>query len=87
MWSGKKVADEIFGTESGLGKEISLNGIYYKVVGIAGQTSEISMGAELDESVIIPYNSMRANYNLGTKVGMFMMTLKSGYAPVIMKIP
>ena len=78
---GKKVADEIFGTESGLGKEISLNGIYYKVVGIAGQTSEISMGAELDESVIIPYNSMRANYNLGTKVGMFMMTLKSGYAP------
>ena len=45
------------------------------------------MGAELDESVIIPYNSMRANYNLGTKVGMFMMTLKSGYAPVIMKIP
>ncbi len=78
---GKKVADEIFGTESGLGKEISLNGIYYKVVGIAGQTSEISMGAELDESVIIPYNSMRANYKLGTKVGMFMMTLKSGYAP------
>ncbi|MDE6823852.1 MAG: ABC transporter permease [Duncaniella sp.] len=78
---GKKAADELFGNESGIGKEISLNGIYYKVVGIAGQTSEIRMGAELDESVIIPYNSMRANYNLGTKVGMFMMTLKSGYAP------
>lgn len=78
---GKKAADELFGGVSGIGKEISLNGIYYKVVGIAGQTSEISMGAELDESVIIPYNSMRANYNLGNKVGMFMMTLKSGYAP------
>lgn len=78
---GKKAADELFGKESGIGKEISLNGIYYKVVGIAGQTSEIRMGAELDESIIIPYNSMRANYNLGTKVGMFMMTFKSGYAP------
>ncbi|MCM1075887.1 MAG: ABC transporter permease [Bacteroides sp.] len=78
---GKKAADELFGNESGIGKEISLNGIYYKVVGIAGQTSEISMGAELDESIIIPYNSMRANYNLGKKIGMFMMTLKSGYAP------
>ncbi|WP_303036482.1 ABC transporter permease, partial [Duncaniella muris] len=54
---------------------------YYKVVGIAGQTSEIRMGAELDESVIIPYNSMRANYNLGNDVGMFMMTLRSGYLP------
>lgn len=78
---GKKAADELFGNESGIGKDISLNGIYYKVVGIAGQTSEIRMGAELDESVIIPYNSMRANYNLGNDVGMFMMTLKSGYAP------
>lgn len=78
---GKKVADELFGAESGLGKDISLNGIYYKVVGIAGQTSEISIGAQLDESVIIPLSSMRANYNLGTKVGMFMMTLKNGYAP------
>lgn len=78
---GKKVADELFGTESGIGKSIALNGIYYKVVGIAGQTSEIRLGAELDESVIIPYNSMRANYNLGNDVGMFMMTLRSGYAP------
>lgn len=78
---GKKAADELFGTESGIGKEISLNGIYYKVVGIAGQTSEIRMGAELDESVIIPYNSMRLNYNLGNKVQMFMMTLQSGYSP------
>lgn len=78
---GKKAADELFGTGSAIGKDISLNGIYYKVVGIAGQTSEIRMGAELDESVIIPYNSMRANYNLGNDVGMFMMTLKSGYAP------
>lgn len=78
---GKKAADELFSNESGIGKDISLNGIYYKVVGIAGQTSEIRMGAELDESVIIPYNSMRANYNLGNDVGMFMMTLKSGYAP------
>lgn len=78
---GKKVADELFGSESGIGKEISLNGIYYLVIGIAGQTSEIRMGAELDESVIIPYNSMRANYNLGSKIGIFMMTLESGYSP------
>jgi len=78
---GKKAADELFTGESAIGHDVSINGIYYKVIGVAGQTSEIRMGAELDESVIIPYNSMRANYNLGTKVDMFMMTFKSGYAP------
>lgn len=78
---GKKAADELFVNETAVGHDVSINGIYYKVIGVAGQTSEIRMGAELDESVIIPYNSMRANYNLGTKVDMFMMTFKSEYAP------
>ena len=78
---GKKAADELFGGEPAVGKEVSINGIYYKVIGVAGQTSEISIGAELDESVIIPYNSMRAAYNLGNKVNMFMMTFKDKYAP------
>ncbi len=46
-----------------------------------GQTSEVSIGAKMDNSVFIPYNSMRGSYNLGNKVHIFMMTLKSGYSP------
>lgn len=79
---GKKVADEIFGSSDGLGKEIELNGIYYKVVGIVGQTSDINIGgAPMDECVFIPYQSMRSSYNLGNKVNLFMMTIRQGHSP------
>ena len=44
---GKKVASELFGTASGVGNDIQLNGIYYKVIGVVGQTSEITIGANM----------------------------------------
>ncbi len=78
---GKEVAKELFGSDKAVGKEIDINGIYYKVIGVVGQTSVINIGASMDESVFIPSNSMRQSYNLGDKVHNFMMTLKSGYAP------
>ncbi|MBD4635436.1 hypothetical protein GUG51_33295, partial [Xanthomonas citri pv. citri] len=48
---------------------------------MAAQTSEISIGAQIDESIVIPYNTMRSSYNMGNDVNMFLMTFKSGYAP------
>lgn len=78
---GKKVAEELFGAGAAVGHEVSINDIYYKVIGVAAQTSEISIGAQIDESIIIPYNTMRSSYNMGNDVNMFMMTFKSGYAP------
>lgn len=78
---GKEVALELFGSDKAVGHEIDINGIYYKVIGVVGQTSEINIGAKMDESIFIPYNSMRRSYNLGNRVHNFMMTLKSGYSP------
>lgn len=78
---GKKVADELFGTGSAVGKEIQLNNIYYKVIGVIGQTSEINIGAKMDESIFIPYNTMRRSYNLGNRIHIFMMTFKDGIKP------
>lgn len=78
---GKKVAEELFGTGSAVGHEIAINDIYYKVIGVAAQTSEISIGAQIDESIVIPYNTMRSSYNMGNDVNMFLMTFQSGYAP------
>lgn len=78
---GKEVAQELFGSETAIGHEIDINGIYYKVIGVVGQTSEINIGAKMDESIFIPFNSMRRSYNMGNRVHNFMMTLKSGYSP------
>ncbi len=78
---GKKVADELFGTAQASGHEIQLNGIYYKVIGVVGQTSEVNIGAKMDESVFIPYNTMSRSYNLGDRIDTFMMTFGDGYKP------
>lgn len=78
---GKKVADELFGAGSATGHEVQLNNIYYKVIGVIGQTSEINIGAKMDESIFIPYNTMRRGYNLGNKINIFMMTFQDGYKP------
>lgn len=78
---GKTIAGKLSGTMSGVGKDIQLNNIYYKVVGVVGQTSEINIGANMDESIFIPSNSMRRSYNLGNKIDIFMMTFRQGTRP------
>ncbi len=78
---GKRVANELFGTGSAVGKEISVNGIYYKVVGVAGQTSEISIMSKIDDSILIPNSLLRRSYNMGDDVGMFLFTIKQGHSP------
>lgn len=78
---GKQVASELFGTGEAVGKEILVNDIYYKVIGVVGQTSEVNVGAKMDESIFVPQSSMRLSYNLGDKIDLFMMTFKPGHKP------
>ncbi len=79
---GLEAARNLFGNPAdAIGKDVEVNGIYYKVVGVAGQTNEINIGAKMDESVFIPNSTMRRGYNLGRNVDFFMMTVKSGHTP------
>lgn len=79
---GKKVAQELFGTGSPLGKYVNVGGIYYLAVGVASQTSEASIGgAQLDESVVIPVNVLQIAYNTGQDVDAILFTVKKGYTP------
>lgn len=79
---GKKVAQELFGTGSPLGKYVNVGGIYYLAVGVASQTSEASIGgAQLDESVVIPVNVLQIAYNTGQDVDAILFTVKKGHTP------
>lgn len=78
---GKNVADKLFGSESPIGKHISIRGIYFKIVGVVGQTSEISVGGRLDESVVIPINLARRAFNMGNNVGGLMIVAPDGTTP------
>lgn len=82
---GKTVADNIFPGISPLDKFVSVNGIYYKVVGVAGQTSEMSINGRLEESVVIPSSTMRRSYSLGNEVEAVMFLVKDGVSPTDIK--
>jgi putative ABC transport system permease protein len=78
---GKNVAAELFGTESPVGKYISINGVYFLVIGVARQTTEVSIGSKIDDSVILPSTTLRRAYNKGIDIDGFIYTAKSGHSP------
>lgn len=78
---GKNVATSVFGNESPVGKHVSIDGIYFLVVGVATQLSDASIGMRLDDSVVLPSSTMKRAYNLGDKVGFFVYTAPHGHSP------
>lgn len=82
---GKRVAGDLFGSESPLGRFVAMGGIYYRVVGVAGQSNDINMDSKIDESVLIPATTMRKAYNLGNKAGVVMMLVNDGVSPTTLK--
>lgn len=78
---GKNVASQLFGEEDPVGKSISLNNVYFKVVGVAGQKGQASLMGRVDDSFIIPASTMRRVYNRGNTVDAFMFTTIPGHKP------
>lgn len=83
---GKNVADKIFPGVDPIGEFINLGGIYYKVIGVAGQESEINInGSKIDDQINIPMSTLCRSFNLGDNVGGTMLTAKDGYRPSQLK--
>lgn len=83
---GKNIADEIFPGMDPVGEFVNINGIYYKVIGVAGQEAEISVGGEkLDNQINIPLSTLNNAFNFGDVVGGTMLTAKDGYRPIQLK--
>ncbi len=78
---GKRVAAELFGTESPIGKFVEMDNIYYHVVGVAGQTSEISINGKIDEIILIPLSTGQRAYNQGQNIGMMIFSCHDGDSP------
>lgn len=78
---GKRVASDMFGTASPLGKEVAIDGIFYHVVGVAGQTSEITINNKIDESITIPLSTMRRSFNLSDEGLGTMLLARDGISP------
>lgn len=82
---GKRVASELFGSGSPIGKFVAVDNIYYHVVGVAGQTSEVNINGKIDEMIIVPHSTMQKAYNLGQNVDMVIMCCRKGISPTMVR--
>lgn len=78
---GKNVAGELFGSVSPVGKSVTIHGIYFLVIGVAGQKGEASVGGRLDDSVVMPFTTLRRAFYPGSDVGYFVFNAEPGYTP------
>lgn len=78
---GRNIASELFGNESPIGKRLSLNGVYFTCIGVAGQVGEASIMGRIDDNYIIPGSTLRQAFNQGNSVGFFIYTAPAGHKP------
>jgi putative ABC transport system permease protein len=76
---GERVYEVLFPKdENPLGKNIQVNGIYFQVVGVARHTSNINIGGNAEESVVLPFSTMQQAFNQGKIVHFMAITAKPG---------
>lgn len=72
---GKKVYEDMFTRgENPLGQLLKVNGIYYQVVGVNDPVTQINIGGDSKETIILPFTVMQQTYNRGDEVDCIAIT-------------
>lgn len=76
---GKRVYEVLFNNgENPIGKNIQLNGIYFQVIGVSGNSSGINIGGRAEETVILPFSTMQKAFNQGNIIHFLAITANPG---------
>jgi putative ABC transport system permease protein len=76
-----RVAEVMFEKdENPIGQYLKVNGVYFQVVGVIHPETRITINdGKKEETIILPYTTMRKAYNHGNRVYFFSVTTKPGY--------
>ena len=76
---GKKIYKDLFpGGGDPCGSFLRVDSIYYQVVGVDYNTSEISLGGDAGTTMLLPITLMQQTYNRGNAVDMLAVTGRPG---------
>ena len=64
--------------EDPLGKNIQVNGIYFTVIGVTRSTTNINIGGDSQETVVLPFTTMQQAFNMGDRVHFLAITAQPG---------
>jgi putative ABC transport system permease protein len=83
---GLKVYEEMFPMRGNpLGHYLRINGIYYQVVGVSSGVSNISIGGNSEESIVIPFTTMQKITRQGDAVHMLAVTARQGISASVVE--
>ncbi|MDR3227168.1 MAG: ABC transporter permease [Prevotellaceae bacterium] len=78
---GSRVYEALFNRgEDPIGKDIRVDGVYYKVIGVGEGSDNINFNGDKREAVTIPFTTMQKLYNYGDHVDIVCIMAKSGVA-------
>ncbi len=60
---GRNIADEFFQDKDPVGEYMNIGGVYYRIIGVAGQQSEANFNGRIEDQVIIPISTFNAAVN------------------------
>ena len=76
---GERVYEVLFPTkENPIGKNIQVNGIYFQVVGVSRHLSDVNIGGDAQETVVLPFSTMQQTFNQGNIIHFMAVTAKPG---------
>jgi putative ABC transport system permease protein len=76
---GKRVVEVLFKKgETVIGEYISINGIYFQVIGVSKPTGSGENAQEQAQNILVPFTTFQHTFNNGDRVGWFAITAKKG---------
>ncbi|MDE6301031.1 MAG: ABC transporter permease [Muribaculaceae bacterium] len=78
---GKNVATELFGGESPVGRYVAVNNVYYKVVGVADQMSDVSIAGRIGDSFLMPLTTLQKTFNMAENIHFVVFSAPEGKSP------
>ncbi len=77
---GDKIQDELFRGDNPIGKNLRVNGVYFKVIGVIRPKSQMNIGGNVSSTVCLPFTTLQKAFGYGNVVDFFCVTAKEGVA-------
>lgn len=76
---GERVFEVLFPNgENPVGQNIQVKGIYFQVIGVTQSKSNINIGGDGKETVVLPFTTMQQAFNIGNVIHFLAVTAKPG---------
>jgi len=78
---GKNVKDALFPDSTAIGRYVDVNGVYMRVIGVAGNLADVNIGGRLEDGAVVPIGLTRLGYSDPHRVDVFVYTSAAGKTP------